>query len=286
MTVFDVAIDESSRANPLSVRTRPAPTVDRMRIERDPGRADHWLAIDDHGDEIAHAAIWTRPDERTFVALTGDEASIGPLTGRVADDTRRPLHSVVDDADTGRHRALERAGFEIELTEDAFTVPFDRAIRSFARAPTPTGITLISAADADRDRLVELDNLIRQDVPGCDGWRADRAWIDDELADQPPFAPDAYLIGVDDDTGGYAGLIRVWRNRSTPRLGLVGVARPYRSTTLAAALLRRGLSAASRWGSPNFTTETATSNTVIHRRMERLGGAPTRRFHQLVRMPS
>lgn len=240
--------------------------------------------MDDVSDDVATATVFERPDARTFVSSTGDADAIGPLVDAIAAELPRAfLHTIVDDTDPDRQAAFEATGFVVELTEDVFTVPFDRAIRAFAKAPTPTGYSIISAADADRDRLVDLDNLVRQDVPGCDGWAGDRAWLDDELDESPPFDPSAYLIGAHDATGEYAGLIRIWRNRGGPRFGLIGVTRPHRHTTLAAALLRRGLTAAAEWGSPTFTTETSLTNAVIHHRMARLGGERTARFHQLVR---
>jgi GNAT superfamily N-acetyltransferase len=105
------------------------------------------------------------------------------------------------------------------------------------------------------------------------------------LVEAPPFDRAAYLVGVVDGTGEYAGLVRIWRNPSGPRLGLVGVRRPYRSTPLAAALLKQGLAAASRWGHEAFTTETSLSNRAIYPRLTRLGAESLGRSHQLVLSP-
>lgn len=80
-------------------------------------------------------------------------------------------------------------------------------------------------------------------------------WFHGELAERPPFDPGGYLVGVDEATGAYAGLIRIWRNPAGPRFGMIGAARQYRNTLLAAALLRQALEAAATWGSDMFTAE-------------------------------
>lgn len=253
----------------------------RKRDEAQAQPLQRWIAWD--GDAVTGAvSTWLRPDDRMFVFFAGTAGAIGPLTAAASTELGRSLHATVDDSARARVDALSASGFGVEAVNDSFTVPFDAALRVFGRAPVPQGFTIVSAAEVDVDRLFTLDNTVRQEVPGCDGWRGDREWFRSEIAERPPFDPDGYLVGIDETTGEYAGLIRIWRNPSGPRFGLVGVARQYRNTLLAAALLRRGLESASTWGSATFTAETSPDNSVVHHRMRRIGAVHTGRFLQMV----
>lgn len=106
-----------------------------------------------------------------------------------------------------------------------------------ARAKRTSGYSIVSAADAAEDRLFDLDNELRNQVRGTDGWSGDRAWFHQELSEAPPFDAAGYIVAVHETSGDYVGLVRVWRNPAGPRLGMVGVLAPHRSTTLAAMLL-------------------------------------------------
>ncbi|MDH4308082.1 MAG: hypothetical protein OEX04_11450, partial [Acidimicrobiia bacterium] len=72
-----------------------------------------------------------------------------------------------------------------------------------------------------------------------------------------------------------------WRNPAGPRFGLIGVLPAFRTTTIAGALLRRALLAASEWGHETFTAETSPSNRTIHSRMNRIGAQSLGQFHQM-----
>ena len=181
------------------------------------------------------------------------------------------LRTVADAADLRSRTALEASGFEVVLVNESFRVPFEVARAHLRRSDPSPGFHIITADLADEQRLFTLDTTLRQDVPGTDGWRGDREWFRQELAEAPPFDPSAYLVAVDGDNGEYAGLVRMWRNPDGPRLGLVGVARQYRSTTLGAILLARVVEVAAGWGYDAFDTGTSPSNSVIHPRMRRIG---------------
>ncbi len=243
---------------------------DELRARDEQQASERWLALRDDRLVGAAAAVH-RPDDRTILAFVGDPETIGPLTTAASTEIRGRICAQVDGADSARVGALRRAGFAVEVVVEAVTIRFDSALRVFGRVPVPAGFSIVAADRVDAGRLFTLDNTIRQDVPGCDGWRGDRSWFRDELAEAPPFDPDGYLVAVDDTNGEYAGLVRIWRDPTGPRLGLIGVARQYRTTLLAAALLRRALEGAARWGSETFTTEASPSNATIHRRFERVG---------------
>jgi hypothetical protein len=258
-----------------------APGVLRARDLRHGGSLQRWYATDGR-EAVAAVDARLRPDDRVFLRFAGDWASYGILSEAARTELARPLYATVDGMDATTLRALEAAGFQHGHTTEIFRIRFDDALRSLRRSWLPTWARIVSAGDAERDRLLELDNDVRCDVPGTDGWQGNRAWFDDELAESPPFDPKGYLVAEDLRNGHYAGLFRIWRNESGPRLGLVGTRRPYRPTTIAGALLRAALVAASTWGSDVFETEASVSNPVTYQRAAALATERFGRRHQMV----
>jgi hypothetical protein len=59
----------------------------------------------------------------------------------------------------------------------------------------------LPAAEADVDRLRELDDALRQDVPGAAGWRNDPQEFGRQTFGNPEFDPATYLLSVEEDTG-------------------------------------------------------------------------------------
>lgn len=232
---------------------------------------------------MAAATAMRRPDDRTFLSIVGDDLDAHLILAEAAHRSLGvPVHLGVDGAAVDRLAAYGAAGFDVEITSERFRLRFDAVLDRVRRARVPPGITTSSAAEVDEGRLFRLDNAIRNDVPGTDGWRGNRDWFRDELATSPPFDASAYLVAIDDRNGDYVGLVRIWRNPGGPRFGLVGVVRSHRHSPIAAALLKQALEAAAAWGHPTFVTETSLSNGVIYPRMERVGAESLGRFHQLV----
>ena len=254
----------------------------RRQDQRAPGRTERWL-LESAGDVIATARLIERPDNRAFASFGGDVTAIPQLCDQMADSTMARLCVGVDESDAELVERLIGAGFQVEARIDSFTIAFEQAVRLFEKVTVPQGFSIVSATDADLDRMFTLDTALRQDVPGCDGWRGDRLVFGAEFEQRPPFHPDGYLVAVDDQNGEYAGLIRMWRNLERPKLGLVGVSRQYRNTLLAAALLRRALEASSTWGFASFEADVSPANPTIHRRLARLGAVQTSRRLQMVR---
>ena len=62
------------------------------------------------------------------------------------------------------------------------------------------------------------------------------------------------------ESGRYAGLVRVWNNPGRPRLGLIGVTRPYRRRGLARALLARAFGVLHLRGQAVVTAEADDTN--------------------------
>lgn len=272
--------DQYDQAAPVYEMT---PQELRTRDDKRGGSGDRWLAVRE-GVSTAALSAYRRPDSRVFVSLVGrDSAAHEPLLATAGQSLMSALHTFVDEADRERIDTLRTAGFDVEVVEEAFRIRFDRVLSRLRRSWMVRGVGLHPADAVDPDRLVALDNVIRQDVPGCDGWQGDRSWLSAELAESPPFDRSAYLVAVEERAGDHVGLIRIWRNRDGPRLGLIGVVRSYRNTTLVAALLKQALTAASRWGHDSFVAETSPENRVIYRRMESIGAESLGRFLQMVR---
>ncbi len=242
-----------------------------------------WLALEE-GVAVAGARIVERPDRRTFLSVTGDSAAIPALAGVAGAELGVALHLMAERDDVARVEAARRGGFDVEVEVERFLVRFDDALAMVRRAFVPSGVRLVAVTDVDEEAAFRLDNELRQDVPGTEGWRGDRAWFHAEIHDDEAFDPAAYLValGAEDEP---LGLIRFWRNPDLPRLGLIGVRRSHRGGVLAAALLKEGLLAARGWGSEVFATETSLSNRAVHPRLSRLAASREGISLQLVRPP-
>jgi ribosomal protein S18 acetylase RimI-like enzyme len=148
---------------------------------------------------------------------------------------------------------------------------------------TPDGFAVMSAADADVDRLRELDDALRQDVPGAAGWRNDPLTFADQTFKDPEFDPATYLIAVRENTGRYAGLVRVWIRPGLPRLGLSGVLAAHRRQGLAIALIARAFGVISARGQAEVTCEVDETNVASNALMVRLGARRTGGAVELIR---
>lgn len=249
--------------------------------------AGRWLACDQDGAAVGMATAAVRPDDRLVVVhrlvdgLDG-KAAFAPLLDAAVRDLGRTMHVVVDRTAVDRLLASRALGFAADSESTSFDVPFAPALAWAERARRHTRFDLVPADRVDPDGLFELDTVLRQDVPGCDGWRGNRAWFDDELS-SAEFDPAAYLVAQDPDTRAVVGLIRFWRNERGPALGLLGVRRRHRSGRVAVALLTEGLRAASCWGSKTFTTHTA--RPALQRHLRRVDATETGGFVRLTWSP-
>jgi GNAT superfamily N-acetyltransferase len=193
----------------------------------------------------------------------------------------RPLYVSVHGDDTRTIAGLLHGGYSAEVVAEKFDVGFEPVLRLVGGTAPPSRFALISASSADVEALSDLDNDLRQLVPGSEGWRADSDWVRAELEEAPPFDPASYLVGVAPD-GSNVGLARIWRNPEGPRFGLVAVKPAFRTTRLGPALIAGVVGAASKWGFDTFTTETSIGNRHIHPRLNRLGARSTGFVYQFV----
>lgn len=260
-----------------------AATELRTRDERQGQPLQRWMAVH-QGEAVAAVTTWWRPDDRTFLYFVGpNRAAYSLLTDAVVDALGQTVHTFADAGDGELVDALRSAGFEVELVEEGFRIRFDEALARLRRVWVPSGLSIHPADTVDEDRLFILDNTLRSDTLGTDGWQGDRAWFHEELVESPPFDRSAYLVAVDNRNGEYVGLVRIWRNSTGPRFGLIGVVPQYRNTTIVGALLQRALQAASEWGHDTFTAETSPCNVTIYERMSRVGAESLGQFNQMVR---
>jgi len=179
-----------------------------------------WRALD--GDLLAgEISARLRPDNRWFVYFdTWRADAYPPLADAVARDLGRDLYVTLEDAEYDALDACAQAGFAVHRRESYYRIPADPAVTGLAGAVLPDGLDVLSAADADIARLRLLDDALRQDVPGCEGWQWDAEQFRAETF-SPFFDPATYVVAVDRAGGQYTGLVRIWRNRAGPRLGLI-----------------------------------------------------------------
>jgi ribosomal protein S18 acetylase RimI-like enzyme len=218
-----------------------------------------WRALD--GDLVAgEVRARLRPDNRWFVYFdTWRADAYPPLADAVAHDLGRDLYVTLEDAEYDALDACVQAGFAVHRRESYYRIPADRAVAGLAGAVLPAGLDVLSAADADITRLRRLDDALRQDVPGSEGWR----WDAEEFRAEtfgPFFDPATYLVAVDRASGEYAGLVRIWRNRAGPRLGLIATLARYRRRGVARALLGQAFAVLAARGETNVTCEVDDTN--------------------------
>lgn len=182
-------------------------------------------------------------------------------------------------------RTLAEAGFTIARREAHVEADLDEALANIGDVRLPRGVAAISAGDADVHRLRRLDDALRDDIPGTGGWRNTPEDFADETFDAPAFNPRTYLVAVEESTGEYIGLVRVWMNRSAPRIGMFGVLPGHRRRGITLALLARCLSAVRDIGHRTATSEYDETNVASRAIFERLGARQTGSTMELATEP-
>src|SRR6201987_3224750 len=211
-----------------------------------------WRALD--GDLVAgEVSARLRPDNRWVLYFdTWRADACPPLADAVDRDLGRDLYVTLEDAEYDALEACTQAGFAVHRRESYYRIPTDPAVTGLAGAVLPPGLDVLSAAGADITRLRLLDDALRQDVPGSEGWRWGAEQFRAETS-APFFDPATYLVAVDRASGDYAGLVRIWRNRAGPRLGLIATLARYRRRGVARALLRQAFTLLAARGAARVT---------------------------------
>jgi ribosomal protein S18 acetylase RimI-like enzyme len=218
-----------------------------------------WRAFDG-SEPVGAVRAFLRPDNRWFVLLDScRDDSYQPLLAAVAGNTGADLHLMVHETNSEALASFAGLGFTVHRREGWYVIPTDPRSTGLGGIETPDDIVIVSAIDADADQLRELDVALRQDVPGSDGW----AWEPTDFYEEtfgPSFDPATYLIAVDRDSCEYVGLVRIWVGHGKPRLGLIGVLRPYRRRGLAKVLLGRALHSLHQRGKHEVSGEVDAEN--------------------------
>lgn len=203
---------------------------------------------------------FVRPDGRCFVRLDAGDDELPP----------GELYAIVDETEA---EPYERLGFVRQRRESTYVLPV-----AGITSELPPGLGMISAADADLDRLRKLDDLLRQDrLPG---WR----WKPEDFREetfQPAFDPRTYLIAA--AGAEYVALVRVWNNPGGWRLGFVGVRRDWRRRGIARALVAEVFGVLLADGVGEVTAEIDDENVASRALFEGLGGRPVRAQIELCR---
>lgn len=195
--------------------------------------------------------MFRRPDGRTFTCDPHD-----------VDDPVDMYASVNGDLELWL-----AAGFVERRRENRYVVPTTTA----AAGDPPSGYRFVRADAVDEDRLRRLDDLLRQDVPGTDGWRWEPADFRDETWGNPHFDPELYVVAVDETSGEYVGIARIWLRTRGAHLGFIGVAHEHRRRGGASALLGRVFGVLAARGIAEVTTEIDVENIASRRTIEPLG---------------
>jgi GNAT superfamily N-acetyltransferase len=250
-----VRVPPDPAASPDDPRTLPEPT---------------WRALD--GDQVAgHVSLWQRPDGRSqlfFDTWRGD--AYAPLAEAVAHDLRQDLYLSLDDGELEALEACAEAGFAEHRRESYYRIPTDPSVTGLTDTRLPEGLDVVSATDAELDRLRLLDDALRQDVPGAEGWR----WQPEDFRKEtfgPGFDPATYLVAVERASGEYVGLVRVWRRREGPRLGLMAMLAPFRRKGATRVLLGRAFAVLSAQGKESVVCEADDANLACVSLLTRLG---------------
>jgi ribosomal protein S18 acetylase RimI-like enzyme len=225
-----------------------------------------------------------RPDRRWFLSVDAwTPAAFSALVAAVADDLRHDLYTLIDEDDEAGLRDWSTAGFAVLRREHNYLVPTATDRTQLTGAILPAGMSLVSADAVDEDGLRLLDETLRQDVPGANGWVNDPQEFREYTFDERHFDPATYLVAVDGVNRAFAGLVRVWNNPGHPRLGLIGVAPGYRRRGLAKALLAAVFAALCERGVGEVAAEADATNTASNALLGRFGARRVGGSIELVR---
>lgn len=211
-----------------------------------------------------------RPDGAWLLHLPENHVDAwSDLVRLVSGDLDGPLLvSRPEDQGMEADAALRTAGFVPVRWETVWRIPIAGLL---AKPTVRTAHRIVSVTSLDADAVAELDNRIRNDIPGTEGWMGTGAQLIESLAD-PEFDPALYRVAQHEESARLDGLIRVWNRVPEPRLGCIGVTRPWRRTRLALALVQDIADTLHARGVTHITTETDTTNRNSHPMAIRQGG--------------
>jgi ribosomal protein S18 acetylase RimI-like enzyme len=247
-----------------------------------PSRTATWRVL--RGEQTSGSAHGLcRPDRRWFVSVdTWDDDEFEPLVEAMSEDLRHDLYTTLDADDQELQRWLE-LGFTVHRREILYRMPADPARTGLAGARMDVDVALLAADAVDEDLLRRLDDALRMDVPGAQGWRNEPEEFAQYTFGSKQFDPATYLVAVDDAAAEFAGLVRVWNVPKVPRLGLIGVTRAYRRRGLARVLLGAAFAALHGRGIEFVDAEVDSSNDASIALLSSIGAVQTGVSLELVR---
>jgi ribosomal protein S18 acetylase RimI-like enzyme len=202
------------------------------------------------------------PETQTFLRPDGRRFVVGPLDGELPNEE---LFATADESDVARLRALADLGFMRERRELDLVLP-----ATVPRLPAPAGLEAVRADVVDEETLRLLDDELRQDVPGTDGWRWAAADFREETYLSPHFDPATYLVATAAEE--HVGICRVWIRPGHPRLGFIGVRRSLRRRGIARWLIGETFAVLHARGEPEVRTEVDETNVASRTLLEGVGG--------------
>lgn len=232
-----------------------------------------WRAFDG-AETVGAVRARLMPDSRWRIGFEScREDAYRPLLDAVAagvggDD----LYLNAGERDSENQARILGLGFAVSRREGYYRIPTAPAITGLVKSWPAAGVVLISAIDADEEDLRLLDQALREDVPGSDGWIWDPVDFREETFDAPDFDPATYVVAVDSDSARYIGLTRVWVGRGLPRLGLVAVLPPHRGRGVAKAMLGRVFGVLHERGKGEVTCEIDDANEASLGLLTGIGG--------------
>ncbi len=261
-------------------------TVEGLRVVRvSPGLT--WRAFDG-AESVGAVRARLMPDSRWRIGFEScREDAYRPLLDALAAGTGgEDLYVNAGERDPESQARYAGLGFVVNRREGYFRIPTAPAITGLVKAEPAADVVLISAIDADEEDLRLLDQALREDVPGSDGWIWDPVDFREETFDSPDFDPATYLVAVDSDSARYIGLTRVWVGRGMPRLGLVAVLPPYRRRGLARAMLARVFGVLHERGKGEVTCEIDDANEASLGLLTGIGGYRVNGYLEYVKKAS
>ena len=99
-------------------------------------------------------------------------------------------------------------------------------------------------------------------MPGTEAWVNDPVEFREHAFHEKLYDPGTSLVAIDEPNRQFAGLVRIWASDQRARLGLIGVARPYRRRGLASALLAAALQPVRERGVREVMAEVDATNTA------------------------
>jgi ribosomal protein S18 acetylase RimI-like enzyme len=195
----------------------------------------HWHALDD--DVVAgRGYAMRRPDGRVFISVDSwVDDTFATLAEAMIADLDAPLYTVVSVDDREHLGRWALLGFRDNRRDDEYFVPVSTDAVDLADAVLPPGFSAIGADQVDEERLLTLEQQLRQDQPGHDGWASSPERFHAGVLQNRFFDPSTYLIAVHE--GEYVAAVRIWNMRRHAKLSMIGVLPPFRRRGLARALL-------------------------------------------------